>query len=121
MNTFIAMGHLTADATTRKVKVKGADTLVTDFTVAVNEGFGETQRTEFVRCSIWRDRGAKLQQYLTKGRPVTVRGAISCQAWLDKEGKPRAQLTLSNPAIELNGKRPDGEEEIPFEPDETVE
>ena len=43
MNTFIAMGHLTADATTRKVKVKGADTLVTDFTVAVNEGFGDVR------------------------------------------------------------------------------
>lgn len=121
MNTFIAMGHLTNDATTRTVKVKGADTLVTDFTVAVNEGFGDTQRTEYIRCSIWRDRGAKLQQYLTKGRSVTVRGAISAQAWIDKDGNARAQLTLANPAIELNGKRQEAEGEIPFEPDETVQ
>ena len=118
----IATGHLTSDATTRTVKVNGADTLVTDFTVASNEGFGDTQRTQFIRCSIWRDRGAKLQQYLTKGRSVTVRGAIGTQAWLDKEGKPRSQLTMSNPAVELNGKRPDViDDEVPFEPDETVD
>lgn len=121
MNTFIGIGHITADASTRTVKVGGIDTLVTDFTVAVNDGFGDTQKSDFVRVTIWRDRGAKLRPYLTKGRGITVRGAISCQPWLDKEGKPRAQLVMSNPQVELFGKKPDADDGVPFIPDETAE
>lgn len=127
MNTSTMTGHLTKDATTRTVKVRGADTLVTDFTVAVNEGFGDTQRTEYVKCSIWRDRGAKLAQHLLKGRAVAIKGAVSCQAWIgtqgENAGKALAQLVMSNPAVEFIGKRPEGEnaEEIPFIPDEVEE
>lgn len=127
MNTAIMIGHITKDATTRTVTVKGAPVMVTDFTVAVNEGFGETQKTDFVRCSIWRDRGAKLAQHLTKGRAVTVKGAISCQGWIGSQGenagKAQAQLVMTNPAVEFIGKKPEGEaeEDIPFVPDEDVE
>lgn len=127
MNTFIGIGHVTKDAQTRTVTIKGAPVLVTDFTVAVNEGFGDTQKTDYVRCSIWRDKGAKLAQYLTKGRAVTVKGAISCQAWIatqgENTGKAMAQLVMSNPAVELLGKNTNGEtaEEIPFIPDEEIE
>lgn len=123
MNNFIGIGHVTADAATRTVKVKGIDTLVTDFTVAVNDGFGDTQKTDFIRCSVWRDRGAKMAPYLKKGRAVTIKGAISAQAWNGQDGKARAQLVVSNPMVEFIGRMPDAEEEedIPFVPDETVE
>ena len=127
MNTAIMIGHITKDATTRTVSIKGAPTMVTDFTVAVNEGFGETQKTDYVRCSIWRDRGAKLAQHLTKGRAVTIKGAISCQAWIgttgENEGKAMAQLVMSNPAVEFIGKKPEADagEDVPFVPDEGAE
>lgn len=124
MNTAIMIGHITRDAITRTVNVKGTSVLVTDFTVAVNEGYGDTQRTEYVKCSMWRDRGAKLAQYLTKGRAVTIKGAVSCQAWIatqgDNAGKAMCQLVMSNPAVELIGKNNNGpaDEDIPFVPDE---
>lgn len=104
MNTFIGMGNLTRNAATRTVNVKGVPTLVTDFTVAVNEGYGDSQRTQYIKCSIWRDRGAKIAQYLTEKRAVVIRGSISASAWIDQEGKPRYQLEMSNPAVELIGK-----------------
>lgn len=113
MNTAIIIGHITKDAETRTVKVKGIDTLVTDFTVAANEGFGDTQRTEYFRVSIWRDRGAKLQPHLVKGRGVTVKGSVSARGWIDQNGQARAQLEMSNPTVELIGKKP-GEEGLPF-------
>lgn len=118
MNTFIGMGNLTRNAQTRTVNVKGVPTLVTDFTVAVNEGYGDSQRTQYIKCSIWRDRGAKIAQYLTEKRAVVIRGSISASAWIDQEGKPRYQLEMSNPSVELIGKN--GEttptDEAPAEP-----
>jgi single-strand DNA-binding protein len=122
MNTFIGIGHVVNDAATRTVSIGGVPTLVTDFTVAVNEGYGDAQKTDYVRCTLWRERGAKLAQYLVKGRQVTVKGAISAQAWIatkgENAGKAMCQLVMSNPAVELEGRKPEQPEEPPFIPDE---
>ena len=118
MNTFIGIGHIAKAAQTRTVTVGGVPTLVTDFNVAINEGYGDTQRTEFIKCSIWRERGAKLAPSLTVGRSVTIKGAISCQAWLGTTGalagKAQAQLTMANPAIEFNTGNPDKGDDSPI-------
>lgn len=127
MNTAIMIGHITKDAATRTVTVKGAPVLVTDFTVAVNEGYGDTQQTDYVVCSIWRDRGAKLAQHLTKGRSVVLKGRVSSRAWIgtkgENAGKPMSQLVMSNPAIEFTAAKPQQEpdDEIPFLPDEDLD
>lgn len=122
MNTAIMIGHVTKDAQTRTVNIAGVPTLVTDFTVAVNEGYGDSQKTDFVRCSVWRERGAKMAKYLTKGRAVTIKGAVSAQAWIGSQGenagKAMAQLVMSNPAIEFIGKNQQAEPDVPFDPDE---
>jgi single-stranded DNA-binding protein len=123
MNVFVGIGHISKAAATRTVNVKGVPTLVTDFTLAVNEGFGDTQSTDFIRCSIWRDRGAKMAPHLTVGRSVTVKGRITCQAWIgsqgDNAGKPMAQLVMTNPAVEFNTAGAKAEpEDAPFEYDE---
>ena len=43
MNRTFIIGHVTKDAETRPVNVKGIPTLVTDFTVAANEGNARAQ------------------------------------------------------------------------------
>lgn len=122
MNTFIGIGRCVSDANTRTVSVGGVPTLVTDFTVAVNEGYGEHQNTVYVRCSVWRERGANLKPFLTKGRSVTIKGAISAQAWMPSKGelagKPQAQLVMANPAIEFNTGNPTDDAATPFVPTE---
>lgn len=114
MNTCIIIGHVTKDAQTRTVKVGGIDTLVTDFTVAANEGYGENQRTDYFRVSIWRERGAKMAPHLVKGRAVTVKGSVTARGWIDNEGKARAQLEMSNPTVEFIGKKPADPDDLPF-------
>ena len=101
------MGNISKAAATRTVKVKGIDTLVTDFSMAVNTGYGENQRTKFYRVTIWRDRGAKLAPHLTTGRPVYVEGEVDASAYINNEGKAVAQLEITNPAtLKLIGKKP---------------
>ena len=120
MNIFIGTGNLTADAVTRTVKFNGADTLVTDFTVAVNEQHAANPSpTEFVRCSMWRD--TRLQPYLKKGRKVSIVGDIHAHPWTDNNGKARTQMTISDPRVYLEDGNPDKkQDEIPFVPDETI-
>lgn len=117
MTTILA--NISKEATTRTVKVKGIDTLVTDFNVAENKGFGENQRTKYYRVTVWRDRGAKLAPHLTLGRPVYIVGDVDASAYINKEGKAVAQLEITNPMeIRLIGKKPVAENGDLFEGEE---
>lgn len=116
------MGNISRAAETRTVKVKGVDTLVTDFNIAENRGFGENQKTVYWRVTIWRDRGAKLAPHLTLGRPVYLEGDAEASAYINKEGKAVAQMEMSNPfKVQLIGKKPVAPDGTVFEGDEVQE
>lgn len=111
----IIAGNISKAAETRTVKVKGVDTLVTDFNVAENIGFGENKRTNFYRVTVWRDRGAKLAPHCMVGRPVYIEGNISARGWTDKNGQAQAQLEVTNPTtIRFLTKKPGDPEDLPF-------
>lgn len=120
----IFTGNISKAAETRTVNVGGTPTLVTDFNVAENyvNSRGERQ-TQFYRISIWRERGAKLAQYLTLGRSITVQGRVRGRAYIDKNGQPQCQLELANPQITFNTANPTQDveavvEDLPFTADE---
>lgn len=114
MTTFV--GNISKAAETRTVMVGGAAVLVTDFNVAENyQGADGSRKTQFYRISIWRDRGAKLAQYLTKGRPIQLVGRVYGRAYIDKNGQPACQLEMSNPQVTFITANEAGEVEAPAE------
>ena len=125
----IFTANISKAAETRTVNVGGVPTLVTDFNVAENYQGGDGQRhTQFYRISLWRDKGAKLQKYLTLGRSITLQGRVKSRAYLDKNGLPQSQLEMANPQITFNTANPteveqavEGPEDLPFEPAEAAE
>lgn len=121
MNNITIIGRVTKDAETRTVKVGGIDTLVTDFTVAANEGYGDNQTTDFFRVTIWRERGAKMAPHLVKGRLVAIKGSVTARGWKDNEGNARAQLEIRNPSVQFVDKKPGDPEELPFAAEEAAE
>lgn len=103
----IFTGNISKAAETRTVNVGGVPTLVTDFNVAENyQGSNGERQTQFYRISLWRERGAKLAQYLTMGRSITVTGRVRGRAYLTKDGKPACQLEMANPQITFNTANP---------------
>lgn len=81
MNICVFAGRLVRDAESKQAKT---GTLVTTFTVAVESGYGDHQRTDYIRCKLFKRDG--LVQHLTKGKPVIVRGEYAEQRWEDKDG-----------------------------------
>lgn len=71
------------------------------FSVPFTDGFGDSKKTIWVNCSLWGDRGAKLQSYMTKGTIVEVFGKPSVRAY-DKDG-PKASLDLNVSDVTLLG------------------
>ena len=124
MTNFMAIGHITRDAQTRTVNIGNVPTLVTDFTLAVNDGYdsatGNSRYTNFYKVTIWRDRGAKLAPHLKKGRCVTVKGVPSATAWINNDGKAMPQLEIKDAQVELEGKKPGDPDELPFDAEEGI-
>ncbi len=96
-------GRLTADAIIGKTK---SDKQVVNFSVAVNERYksktGELNTiTEYFRCAFWL--GTNVAKILTKGTIVALSGRVFTDAWIDKEGKPKASLNFNTSNIKILG------------------
>jgi len=97
-NKVILLGNLTRDPETRST---GGGQSVTNFSVAVNETWvdksGEKQeRTSFIECEAWGQRGETIAKYFTKGRQILVEGRLRQDSWEDKDtGKNRSTLRVT--------------------------
>lgn len=100
-------GIIGKDAETREA----GGTTVTKFSVACKTG--KKDETQWVECSMWDERGAKLEQYLKKGERVSVIGRVSARAY-ESKGEQRASLEVRVDQVTLLGgsKRQEPEEPV---------
>lgn len=95
---------------------------VTNFSVAVNEKFGDTERVTWYRVACWNGLAESVNEYVIKGTLLLVEGRVHVESWTDKTtGEPRAGLNLTAQTVKfLNGTRPrveeteETEDEVPF-------
>jgi single-strand DNA-binding protein len=92
-------GHLGQDA---EVKTTNSGEAVTSFSVGVS-GYKRDSETTWFRCSWWGDRGAKLAQYLTKGKAVIVSGEVSLRMYEKRDGSSGASLEVRVNEVQLAG------------------
>jgi single-strand DNA-binding protein len=103
MNIAMFVGNITRNAELKKVSKNGEERAVANFSIAVNEGFGDNKKTTYVSCALWGKRAESLAQYLTKGLKVSVVGRIEARAYQTKDNELRADLMLTLNDIELCG------------------
>ncbi len=122
MNNCTFIGRFTKDPIVRKVPVKGVETSVCNFTIAVDDGFGENQKTDFIHVTAWRNAADAIGKYMTKGREIAVMGAVHLESYKVKneQNVEEVRWTLSVPrasGFEFLGKRiaQDGDDgQVPF-------
>lgn len=118
----VVVGNLGADPEMRYTPSGDA---VTNFSVAVNArwtGADGTpgERTTWYKVVCWGKLAEATNRYLVKGRKVMVTARrIQAEAYLDREGKPKAALKLTADAVKFldnpDGDRVDEENaEMPF-------
>jgi len=92
---------------------------VTSFSVAVSRRWtgqdGQQQeKTVWFRVTAWRKLAETASQYLTKGSKVLIVGTIEePQAYIDREGQPRASLEVTAQDIRFLSTRGEGMESSP--------
>lgn len=105
MNLFTFTGNLGKDA---EVKVLPNGNPVCEFSVAVKSGYGDREKTNWVRCAMFGKRSeGQLPSYLTKGTQVAVSGELELQEWEGQNGKGAA-LSVKVNELDLIGGKPQG-------------
>lgn len=90
-NQLAVSGNLTRDAEVRDTKAGGKQVT---FTVANNRTVNKEKKTTFFRCIWFGDTAAKIAQYLVKGKPVFVTGAVELDEYEDKDGNKRSSIQI---------------------------
>ena len=85
-------------------------TSVLNFSVATDVGFGDRKQTIWFDCALWGKRAESLQQYLSKGAPVTVTGEGGQREYEAKDGSTKTTVTIRVADIALQGKKSDDEQ-----------
>ena len=98
MNQFNCIGRVGRDAVVRHSA--GGDA-VAGFSVAVDSGFGDKQKSTWFDCSFWGSRAEKVGPMIKKGDRIGLSGELSTR---EHEGK--TYLTLRVSEVTLLGVKP---------------
>lgn len=85
MNSVNLIGNLTRDVEVRYSA--GTQTAVGRFTIAVNDGYGEKQKTSFIPVVVFGKQAENCEKFLRKGSKCAVTGRIQTGSYEGKSGK----------------------------------
>lgn len=112
-NKVILMGNLTRDP---EMKYIPSGTAVTNFGLAVNERYTDRQTGEqkespcFVDVEAWDRQAEVVSEYLKKGSPVFIEGALKFESWEAEDGTKRSRLKVRLIRFQFIGGRRDDDE-----------
>jgi single-strand DNA-binding protein len=105
MNQTIITGFLGRDPEMRYTPEGKA---ITNFSVAVSDGFGEHKKTLWFRCNAWEKKAEVCNQYLKKGSRVLVKGRLigdpktgGPKLWTKQDGTAGASFELTVEDVEF--------------------
>lgn len=100
MNNFSAVGRVGRDAVTRFTQ---GGKPVTGWALAIDTGFGVNKTTTWLDCTLWGERGQRLEEFIKKGDRLGVVGEIGTR---EHEGKTYVTLNVQN--VTLLGEKKEG-------------
>lgn len=109
MNKVQLIGRLTKDPELRYSKNNIA---VANYSIAVNDGYGEKQQTQFINISTWGKSGEFVSKYFKKGQSIGIVGRLNSNNYEDKNGNKRYSLEVITEDIEFVGNKK--QEEVQF-------
>lgn len=106
MNKVILVGRLAQEPEVRYTQNGNA---LCTFTIAVDSGFGENKRTDFVPVVAWRKLAEVCGNNLTKGRRVLVEGSLNIRSYETNDGQKRRVTEVVAQNVEFLDYKKDGQ------------
>ena len=111
LNHITIKGRLTRAPELRRT---GSGIAVASFTLAVDRDYsgkdGGEKETDFIDCVAWRQTGAFVSKYFTKGRMAVVSGRLQIRGWTDKDGNKRRTAEVVADNVYFGDSKRDGDD-----------
>ena len=117
LNKVVLIGRLTRDP---ELRYTSAGLAVASFSVAVDRRFkdaGGERKTDFFRCTAWRQTAEFVNNYIQKGRLVAVTGSVEINEYTAQDGTRKQSVDVQCESVEVlewpkdgSGPRPAGEQ-----------
>ena len=91
MNTVSIMGRVANEIELRKTQ---AGKSVVNVTVAVDNGWGDSKRTDFFDVVAWNGTAEFISKYFKKGQMIAITGSLQARQWEDKSGNKRKNTEI---------------------------
>lgn len=101
MNKVILIGNITKDLELRRTP---SNKSVVEFSVALNEGYGEKKTTEYINVVAWEKTAETLANYCGKGSKIMVEGRIKTDTYEKNGAKVYKTYVLANNIEFLNSR-----------------
>lgn len=105
VNNVVLMGRLTRNPELRQTP-SGAS--VCNFSVAVDNGYGENKKTDFINCVTWNKTAEFVCNYFTKGQMIALTGRITTRTW-DDNGATRYATEVWAREVSFCGSKNEGQ------------
>lgn len=101
MNSLHIIGNICSDL---ELRTTTAGQEVCNFSVAVNRRKTQQNKdpgADYFRVSAWGEKGKLCNQYLSKGKKVSIVGPVSVRAYTNSKGEPVGQLEVKAEDVEF--------------------
>lgn len=108
-NLVVLMGNLTRDP---ELRATSNGQSVCNFSLALNRSYKDASgewkdATDYIDVIAWGPLGERVQQYVTKGRPVLVSGRLQNRTW-EQDGQKRSKVEVVANDVTFLGGRGEG-------------
>lgn len=90
-NLVVLTGRLTADP---ELKTTPNGVSVCSFDIAVDSGYGDNKKTNFIKIVAWRGSAEFVAKHFKKGNMIGIEGSIQTRKYQDKNGNNRVAFEV---------------------------
>ena len=98
MNNWIGIGNLVKEV---DLKYLPSGKAVTKFTIAINSGFGDKQKVDYINIVCFDKLAENCANYLDKGKKCAIQGRISTGSYTTQSGEKRYTTEIVADRVEF--------------------
>ena len=104
----VVVGNLGKDP---EIRSTGSGKKVALFSLAVDQGYGDNKKTEWVNCLAWEKLAELTERFLKRGKTVALSGYLQTSSWEDKQSgqkRYKTEVVARDITFMDSGSRSDG-------------
>ena len=104
----VVVGNLGKDP---EIRSTGSGKKVASFSLAVDQGYGDNKKTEWVNCLAWEKLAELTERFLKRGKTVALSGYLQTSSWDDKQSgqkRYKTEVVARDITFMDSGSRSDG-------------